>query len=90
MGQSRRNADRKIELDVWRCRTAFVVKAVGILILFMGLETMPKATGSAYWGLSLWHYVQVRGIFIPVGGWLIALGVALLVVGRSISREWLF
>lgn len=91
MGQSRRHADRKVELDVWRCRTAFVVKVLGILILFSGFETtIPMSVGSSHWGLSLWHYIQVIGIFIPVGGWLVALGAVVFVVGRFISREWLF
>jgi hypothetical protein len=90
MGQSRRHADRKVKLDVWRCRIAVAVKVVGILILFVGVETaIPMSSGSELWGLSLWHYIQAIGIFIPVGAWLVVLGAVVLIIGRLISRDWL-
>lgn len=75
---------------MWRSRLAFVVKLAGIVSIIGGVATFPTSIGSPKWGLSVFHYVEVLGIFLPVGGALVVLGLVLLAIGRSISRDWLF
>jgi uncharacterized membrane protein YgdD (TMEM256/DUF423 family) len=42
------------------------------------------------WSLSVFHYIEALGIFLPIGGGLLILGLVLLAIGRAISRDWLF
>jgi hypothetical protein len=38
----------------------------------------------------MFHYIEALGIFLPVGGGLLVLGLVLLPIGRALSRDWLF
>lgn len=75
---------------MWRSRLAFVVKLAGIVSIIGGVATFPTSIGSPIWGLSMFHYIEALGIFLPVGGGLLVLGLVLLAIGRAISRDWLF
>jgi uncharacterized membrane protein YgdD (TMEM256/DUF423 family) len=75
---------------MWRSRLAFVVKLAGIVAIIAGVATFPTSIGSPMWSLSIFHYIQALGIFLPVGGGLLILGLVLLAIGRAISRDWLF
>ena len=90
MGQQGRRAYRKKCVSVWRSRIAFVVKLVGLVLIFAGAATFPTSIGSPRWGLSVFQNVEALGIFLPVGVGLIFLGLVLLVIGHAISRDWLF
>ena len=89
MGQSRRHADRKIKLDVWRARIGVPVKAAGILLGFAGfICLMPVSIGNPYRGLSQFDFIAGTPPLLPVGAWLLLGGVAMLLVGTLITREW--
>jgi hypothetical protein len=75
---------------VWRSRIAFIVKLVGLALIFVGAATFPTSIGSPRWGLSIFQYVEALGIFLPVGMGLVALGLVLLAIGHAISKDWLF
>ena len=90
MGKQSRRADREVRVEVWRSRVGVSLKMLGILCIFAGLACLPVSMGSVHWGLSVFHYVQVLGIFLPVGAMLVVLGLIVLLIGRRISREWLF
>jgi hypothetical protein len=75
---------------MWRSRVAFVVKLAGIVSIIGGVATFPTSIGSPIWGLSVFHYIQALGIFLPIGLGLLILGLVLLAIGRAISRDWLF
>ena len=89
MGQSRRNADRKIKLDVWRARVALPIKAAGILLLAAGVACLvPVSQGSAHAGLSQFDYIAGSLPLLPIGGWLLLAGGAALAAGLLISSDW--
>jgi hypothetical protein len=90
MGQQSRRADREVRVEVWRSRIGISLKALGILSVFAGLACLPISMGSVHWGLSVFHYVQVLGIFLPAGALLVGLGLIVLLIGRAVSREWFF
>ena len=75
---------------MWRSRLALIVELAGIVLIVGGVATFPTSIGSPIWGLSMFHYIEGLGIFLPVGGRLLILGLFLLAIGRAISRDWLF
>jgi hypothetical protein len=68
-------------MDMWRSRTGFIVKLAGLALIFVGAATIPTSIGSPRWGLSIFQYVEVLGIFLPVGIGLVVLGLILLAIG---------
>ena len=89
VGQSRRHADRKIKLAVWRIRIGVPLKAVGILLCFVGIGALiPVSIGSPKRGLNKFDFIAGTPPLLPTGGWLLLAGVAMLVVGTLITREW--
>jgi len=75
---------------MWRDRIAFLIKIAAIVCVLAGFATFPTSIGSVYCGLSLFHYIETLGIFLPIGAGLVMVGLVLLLIGRAISREWLF
>jgi hypothetical protein len=63
---------------MWRSRFAFVVKLAGIVSIIGGGATFPTSIGSPIWRLSMFHYIEALGIFLPVGAGLLVLGLVLL------------
>jgi len=74
---------------MWRSRLAFVVKLAGIVSIIGGVATFPTSIGSPIWGLSMFHYIEALGIFLPIGGGLVVLGLVLLAIGCFKSKRFL-
>lgn len=89
MGQSRRNADRKIKLDVWRVRIGLVIKLAGIACLAVGVMCMlPTSIGASRYGVNQFDKIAGSPPLIPLGAWLLVAGILLVVIGYVVSSDW--
>ncbi len=89
MGQSRRDADRKIKLDVWRVRAGLVLKLAGVACLAVGVIcVIPPPVGTPRYGLNQFDKIAGTAPLIPLGGWFLIAGIVLLVVGYVVSSDW--